>query len=113
MFLRSSRSKPSGSASAEAEASFLRRPNIRCQRAPRSGVFYPALQWRMAFRSRRHQRISKGPFQPSRSRPRSSAHSDAGDVAKERFRRASSLGPGLPPLDTDKGSKAKVTPDPA
>ena len=36
---------------------------------------------------------------------------DAGEVAKERFRRASSLGPGLPPLDTEKGSKAKVTPE--
>ena len=33
---------------------------------------------------------------------------DAGEVAKERFRRASSLGPELPPLST--GSKVKVTP---
>ena len=34
---------------------------------------------------------------------------DAGEVAKERFRRASSLGPELPPLST--GSKVKVTPE--
>ena len=34
---------------------------------------------------------------------------DAGEVAKERFRRASSLGPELPPLSTE--SKVKVTPE--
>ena len=36
---------------------------------------------------------------------------DAGDVAKQRFRRASSLGPGLPPPGAEKGSKAKVAPE--
>jgi hypothetical protein len=36
---------------------------------------------------------------------------DAGELAKERFRRASSLGPGLPPLDAGKGSKTKVSPE--
>ena len=84
-------------------------------KAPRSGVFYPALQWRMAFRSRRHQRISKGPVSTFALPPALKRTFDAGDVAKERFRRASSLDPGLPPLDTEKGSKAKpkVTPDPA
>ena len=37
---------------------------------------------------------------------------DAGEVAKERFRRASSLGPGLPPLGAENlGSKSKVAPE--
>ena len=36
---------------------------------------------------------------------------DAGEVAKERFRRASSLGPGLPSLGAETGSKAKVSPE--
>ena len=56
----------------------------------------------------RHPRVPREALPPALKRA-----FDAGEVAKERFRRASSLGPGLPPLDTDKGSKAKVTPDPA
>ena len=36
---------------------------------------------------------------------------DAGEVTKERFRRASSLGPGLPSLGAEKGGKAKVAPE--
>jgi hypothetical protein len=36
---------------------------------------------------------------------------DAGEMAKERFRRACSLGPELPPLGAEKGSNAKVMPE--
>ena len=37
---------------------------------------------------------------------------DAGEAAKERFRRASSLGPGLPPSGAGNfGGKSKVAPE--
>ena len=64
----------------------------------------PADEWKARLR---HPGVPREALPPALKRT-----FDAGEVAKERFRRASSLGPGLTPLGAENlGSKAKVTPE--